>query len=102
MKTVLLLGRTPFDLDDWRSFLARHDLNLMTGTTLAEVHQVFEEASIDHVIMGAGLTLEDRLAIVKLIFEASDGTTVHMKDRASGKTGMRRFVDSLLTGLGGK
>jgi hypothetical protein len=39
---------------------------------------------IDHVIMGAGLDLEDRLAIIREIFRTSEKTTVHMKDSVSG------------------
>ena len=56
-------------------------------------------ADIDHVIMGAGLDLEVRLEIVREIFLASDTTTVHMKDVASGPDGLLPFARSVLTGL---
>ncbi len=49
--------------------------------------------------MGAGIDLEARLAIIRQIFEASNSTTVHMKDRDSGPTGMLPFVNGVLTGL---
>lgn len=42
---------------------------------------------VDMVIMGAGIDLSLRLEIIKTIFEKSDKTSVHMKDRASGKAG---------------
>ena len=54
---------------------------------------------IDTVIMGAGIDLETRLEIVRRTFEASETTTVHMKDRASGRHGMMPFVNAVLRGL---
>ena len=41
--------------------------------------------TVDHVIMGAGIDLETRLAIVREVFEHSDHTTVHLKDRPAAR-----------------
>ena len=48
---------------------------------------------------GAGLDLEPRLETVREIFLASDKTTVHLKDFASGPDGFLPFVRSVLAGL---
>ena len=63
------------------------------------MRSAFADADIDHVIMGAALDLETRLEIVREIFQASDTTTVHLKDFASGSDGFLPFVRSVLTGL---
>jgi len=100
-KNVLLLGRKPFVLDDVRRNLTVRDVNLFSGTTLDDVKDAFERDVIDMVIMGAGLDLEVRLAIVRHVFTISTATTVHMKDRDSGQPGMMPFVDRILRGLTG-
>ena len=46
--------------------------------------------------MGAGIPIEERLEIVRFIFETSKGTTVHMKDWNSRPTGMLPFVNGVL------
>ena len=51
--------------------------------------------------MGAGLELEARLEIVREVFLASDRTTVHMKDVASGPEGFLPFVRAVVGGLAG-
>jgi hypothetical protein len=58
---------------------------------------VFAQTNIDHVIMGGGIPLETRLEMVRVIFESSETTSVHMKDVASG--GFPPFVRSVLSGL---
>ena len=98
-KNVLLLGRTPFVLDDVRKSLAVQDVTLFSGTTLDDVRQAFDKHLIDMVILGAGLNLEVRLQIVKHIFTVSNSTTVHMKDWDSGPQGMLPFVNGILKGL---
>jgi len=49
--------------------------------------------------MGAGIDLETRLQIVREIFQLSETTTVHMKDRLSGPDGFLPFVRAVLRGL---
>ena len=98
-KRVLLLGRLGVVVEDVQQQLRMPDVQLFAGTGLDEVRSAFAQADIDHVIMGAGLDLEVRLEIVREIFLASDATTVHMKDFASGPDGFLPFVRSVLTGL---
>ncbi|NND04482.1 MAG: hypothetical protein HKN91_17035 [Acidimicrobiia bacterium] len=99
---ILLLGRTPFDLDAVRSHIARSDITISTGTSLMETEAAFEAGVVDIVIMGAGIPLLDRLEIVKRVFELSESTSVHMMDRSSGKDGMMSFVNGVLQGLPGE
>ena len=96
---VLLLGLTGAVIDDARAHLDMPDLHLFTGTGIDDVRSAFAQARIDHVIMGAGLDLDIRLAIVREIFQSSNTTTVHMKDRASGKEAFLPFARSVLHGL---
>lgn len=96
---VLLLGRTPFDPQTIQSEIVVPDIDLLTGTDLDDVAAAFSQGSVDVVIMGAGLALNDRLAIIERVFESSESTSVHMKDRASGQQGMMPFVNAVLGGL---
>lgn len=96
---VLLLGRTGIVLDDVKEHLDVKNINLFAGTTLDDVKALFEQENIGIVIMGAGLDIEIRLQIIKTIFSLSKATTVHLKDWASGPTGMYRFVNGILNGL---
>lgn len=98
-RTVLLLGRTPFVLDRARAEIDVDDVRLLAGTGLDDVRRAFQDEHVDVVIMGAGIDLDTRLAIVRHVFEQSTGTTVHMKDRDSGRDGMIPFVSGVLRGL---
>ena len=98
-KNVLLVGLTGVVIDDAREHLDLPDLHLFTGTGVDDVRSALAQARIDHVIMGAGIDLETRLAIVREIYQSSDTTTVHMKDRASGKEAFLPFARSVLHGL---
>lgn len=97
---MLLLGRTPFVLDEVRATLQPSlDVEVLTGTSVEDVSAAFADHEVDTVIMGAGIDIETRLEIVRHTFEASETTTVHMKDRASGRNGMMPFVNAVLSGL---
>lgn len=96
---VLLLGRTPFDQQAVEADLGAADVTLAYGTSLADVEAAFTGGPVDVVIMGAGIPLPDRLAIVEHVFQSSEATSVHMKDRASGRSGMMPFVKGVLDGL---
>ena len=98
-KRVLLLGRLGVVVEDVQQQLRMPHVELFAATGLDEVRAALARADIDHVIMGAGLDLEVRLEIVREIFLASDTTTVHMKDVASGPDGFLPFVLSVLSGL---
>lgn len=97
-KDVLLVGRRGIVLDEVRKEITAQDVTLFDATTLEDVRNVLAEHPIDTVIMGAGLDLEMRLQIVRHVFEASDSTTVHMKDRDSGPEGFLPFVKEVLEG----
>ncbi len=71
-------------------------MNLLGGTSLDDVKQAFQAQDIDAVIIGAGLDLEDRLEIIRFIFESSKSTTVHVKDWDSGPKGMIPLVIAIL------
>jgi hypothetical protein len=96
---VLLLGRTPFDQQTVHAEIAVADVELSTGTNLDDVVRAFKRGPVDVVIMGAGISLRDRLAIIQHVFESSEATTLHMKDRSSGQAGMMPFVNAVLRGL---
>jgi hypothetical protein len=101
MKHVLILGKKGVTIQDVQQKLNLPDVVLHGGTSIDDLRALFATTKVDHVIMGAGLELEVRLAIVREIFTASETTTVHLKDVASGPEGMLPFVQHLLTGLGG-
>ena len=63
------------------------------------MREAFATGEIAHVFMGAGIDLERRLEIVRAVFEASDTTTVHLKDVASGPTGFLPFVKAILENI---
>jgi hypothetical protein len=98
-KSILLLGRLGLNVENVRKNLSVRDVELLAGTNLKEVKTAFDESTIDIVIMGAGIDLDDRIAILRYVFESSSSTTAHMKDRQSGPAGMLPFVDNVLKGL---
>ena len=99
MKNCLLLGRKGIIVDDVKNNIDVTDINLFGGTSLQDVKDNFDQQSIDIVIMGACLDINDRLEIIKYIFESSKSTTVHMKDWDSGPAGMLPFVNGVINGL---
>jgi uncharacterized protein with ATP-grasp and redox domains len=101
-KTVLLVGRAKIVLDDVRRHVPADGITWLSATTLEEVKAAFTANAIDVTVMGAGLELETRLAVVRHAFEVSDSTTVHLKDKASGAEGMLPFVEAVLRGLVGR
>lgn len=57
----------------------------------------FAGPNIDHVIVGGGLDLEARAAMVRAVFRSS----VHMEDQMSGPEGFLPFVTAVLGRLSG-
>jgi hypothetical protein len=96
---VLFVGRLNIVVEDAKGQLQIPDLELFSATDLAQVKAVFEHHSIQHVFMGAGLELEQRIEIVRTVFQESNTTTVHLKDVASGPQGFFPFVRAILIGL---
>lgn len=98
---VLLLGKTRTVIDGVIDQLHPPGVELYGGTGIDDVRSAFARAGIDHVLTGAGLDLDTRLAIVREVFSLSGTTTIHLKDSASGAEGMAPFVRAVLGGLAG-
>jgi hypothetical protein len=98
-KTILLLGVRADLLETVRQELHTPDLEFLSGTGEDEVDAAFRKADIDHVIIGGGLDLEARAAMVRKVFQSSDRATVHMKDQRSGPEGFLPFAKAVLGGL---
>jgi hypothetical protein len=96
---VLLLGRTRIDLVAAAAAVAPLRIEFHAGTGLDDVRDVMSREQVDVAIIGGGLPIEDRVAIVRHIYEVSDTTSVHLKDRASGPQGFLPFVRAVLRGL---
>ncbi len=101
VKRVLLLGVQATLLDDVRQQVQLPDIELLAGTGVDDVRSAFAHADLDHVIVGGGLDLETRLAVVREVFQSSDRATVHLKDHLSGPEGFIPFVRAVLIGVNG-
>jgi hypothetical protein len=99
MRRVLLLGRSEAVVEAARQGAVGAAFEIVGGTGLEDLKAVFAQGPVAHVIMGAGLDLETRLAVIREIFESSDVTTVHMKDKDSGPEGFLPFIQAVLSGL---
>ena len=97
--TVLLLGLRGVVVEDARAHLQMPDVDVYGGGSIEDMRAIFAQTKIDHVIMGGGLDLELRLAIVREVFQLSNSTTVHMKDIDTGPQGFFPFVRAVLQGL---
>jgi len=51
---------------------------------------------IDHVFTGAGIEIEKRLEIVRVIFSLRQTTTVDLKDAASAPSGHLPYLEKVL------
>ena len=96
---VLLVGRTHDVLDGAQARIEMSGVAFSAATTAGEVANAFSSSRFDHVFMGAGIALEERLGVVKAIYEGSDTTTIHLKDVASGSEGFLPFVKTILSAL---
>ena len=99
VKIVLLLGVKATVLEDARRELQMPNTEFLIGTGVADIKPAFRQADIDHVIMGGGLDIDTRAAILREVFHSSDRATAHMKDQMSGPEGFVPFVRAVLTGL---
>jgi hypothetical protein len=70
------------------------------GTGEADADLAFRGADIDRVMIGGGLDLEARAAIIREVFQASDRATVPRKDQMSGPEGFLPSVRAVVAGLG--
>ena len=96
---VLLLGLRGIVVEEARAQVQMPDVELYGGGSIEDMRAVFAQTQIDHVIMGGGLDIEIRLAIVREVFQLSDSTTVHMKDIQTGPQGFFPFVRAVLEGV---
>ena len=101
MVNVLLVGRTQGVIHDAKQQLEMPDIELFEGTSVDDVRSAFKRLRIDHVIIGGGIDLEDRLMMVREIYRLSATATVHMKNRVPGPESFLPFVKSVLGGLPG-
>jgi hypothetical protein len=99
--SVLLLGLKGIVVEDARAHLQMPDVDVYGGGSIEDLRATFAKTHIDHVIIGGGLELEVRLAIVRELFQLSDSTTVHLKDIASGPHGFFPFVRAVVQGFHG-
>jgi len=95
----MILGRKVDDKDNYLSELKSDNISVFVGTSLNDVERVFSDHSIDAVFMGAGLQVDDRLSILKYVMENGLSTSIHMKDRNSGREGMIPFVKSIVQSI---
>ncbi len=100
MKKVLLIGKQLTAVPPVDQLLVKN-ITCFAAQNLEETKEIFSGNKIDAVIMGAGIELEKRLEIVRLIFTLSNTTSVHMKDWATGPEGFLPFINAVLTGLTG-
>lgn len=97
MRTALIVGRLESVVENAEEGLHVPDVKVLGGTGIDDVRAAFAQGNVDVVIMGAGIDLDSRLEIVRAIFELSDSTSVHMKDRQSGPQGFLPFIRSVLS-----
>src|SRR4030095_6584532 len=98
MKKILLVGK---QLTSVPPQMTIKDSQYFAAPDLKTAQQGFEKNNnaIDIVIMGAGIELEKRLEVVRYVFNSSNTTTVHMKDRETGPEGFVPFINRVLSGL---
>lgn len=99
--TVLILGLKWANVDSAQARLQLPEVEVFGGTGIEDVRATFAKAKVDHVVMGAGIDLDTRLAIVHEVFHLSESTTIHMKDHASGVRNFEPFIRAVLRGLRG-
>ena len=95
-RKVILMGREQKNLDKGVKAIRADGFELITCTSLSDLAKALEHKEVDTVITGAGLPLDIRLDAVRMIFQASDAISVHMKDFASGPEGLGAFANRVL------
>ena len=95
-RKVILLGKMKENLDKALTVIDGKGIDFTTCTSLEALSVALKVDGVDSVIMGAGLDLAIRLDAVRMVYEASDGISVYMKDFASGPEGFAPFVNKVL------
>ncbi len=96
MRKVILLGKEQKNLDKGLSLITATGIEFITCTSLEALAAALKHPEVDTVITGAGLPIEIRLDAVRMIYQASDSISVHMKDFASGPQGFGAFADRVV------
>jgi hypothetical protein len=98
MKKILLVGKQLISIPPQLNI---KDVQYFAAPDLKTIQEIFEKNNnaIDIVIMGAGIGLEKRLEVVRHVFNVSNTTSVHMKDRETGPQGFVPFINRVLSGL---
>lgn len=95
-RKVILLGKMQENLDKGLAVIDAEGVDFITCTSIEALSDALSIGGVDTVITGAGLDLSTRLEAVKIIFQTSDGISVHMKDFASGPEGFGPFANRVL------
>ncbi len=95
-RKVILLGKMLENLEKGLAVIDVDDIDFITCTSLETLSDALKVDGVNTVITGAGLDLSVRLDAVRMIFEASDGISVHLKDLASGPEGFGPFAKKVL------
>jgi len=95
-RKVIFLGKMQANLNKGLAVIDDEDIDIITCTSLEALSEALKADEVDTVITGAGLDLAVRLDAVRMIFEASDRISVHMKDFASGPEGFGPFAHKVL------
>lgn len=98
MTKIMLTVRTRSVAEDVISQLQDLPVEFFAATAVTEAQDILTREHLDHAILGGGLDLDSRLAIVRAVFESSDSTTVHMNSPSGPETYLP-FVRSVLQGL---
>lgn len=96
---VLIVGRLLDTVDDTRSRVQCEGVMLYGATNLDEARTALALKPINVMVVGAGIELWERLAIVRAAFEQSESITVHLKDKASGPAGFAPFVERVVRSM---
>ena len=88
-------------LEAERQELQTPGIQVLGGIGVADVEPASQQAAVGRLIIGGGLGLATRAAMVQAVFQASDRATVHMKDQMSAPEGFLPFARAVLGGLGG-
>lgn len=95
-RKVILLGKQQENLDRGLAIIDVEEIDFITCTSLESLADALKVDGVDTVITGAGLDLSIRLDAIRMIYQASNSISVHMKDFASGPEGFGPFANRVL------
>lgn len=92
---VVILGRTQPVLDDVIAEVSRPGLTITGSTDPQHLLDALTDVPVDLVVIGGGIDLDSRLALVREVFDRSADTTVHLNS-PSGPASFLPFVRALV------